>query len=140
VLAKEKEAREKAGLSDANTDSAEQAADPRRAFVKRAGELKKELTALEKRFWLPPDTKGIAYEDQPLSRLQTAQWFLGSSWDQPTPATLAYLGRAERELGKVLTDFNKFFAEDVAAFRKEVDVLQLRLLPEQEPLSVPAAP
>lgn len=140
ALAKEKEEREKAGLPEAKADSAEEAADPRRAFVKRVGELKKGLTALEKRFWIPPDTKGIAYEDQPLSRVQTAQWFLGSSWDQPTPATLAYLGRAERELQQVLVDFNKFFAEDVAAFRKEIDALQLRLLPELQPLAVPGAP
>ena len=140
ALAKEKEERDKAGLLDAKADSAEEASDPRKAFVKRTGELKKGLDALEKRFWLPPDTKGIAYEDQPLSRVQLAQMFLGSSFDRPSPSAMAYLGHAERELQKVVVDFNKFFADDVASFRKEVDALQLRLLPEQGPLAVPAAP
>jgi photosystem II stability/assembly factor-like uncharacterized protein len=139
ILDDEKQKKEKEGVdtSAAAGDSTKDAADPRKALVKRANELKKKLTELEKQFWIPPDTKGIPYEnDQALSRIGLAQMFLSSSWEAPSPSALAYLGRAERDVQKVLVDFNRFFADDVAAFRKDVDVQQLRLLPSKEPLTI----
>jgi hypothetical protein len=52
---------------------------------------------------------------------------------------LEYLRQAEAAVAAVLVDFNKFFkffATDVAAFRKQVDDAKLRLLPEEKPIEV----
>jgi hypothetical protein len=60
-----------------------------------------------------------------------------SSWDAPTPSQLTYLEQAEVELRKVLEDFNKLFAEDVAKYREEVRKGSVELLPALEPITIP---
>ncbi|HSF41899.1 MAG TPA: hypothetical protein VLT87_19005, partial [Thermoanaerobaculia bacterium] len=71
-----------------------------------------------------------------LSKINYAQRSISSSWDAPTQAQLAYLGEAEQLLRTVLTDLNRFFAEDVAAFRAKVKESDLQLLGEGPPIEV----
>jgi photosystem II stability/assembly factor-like uncharacterized protein len=110
---------------------ADKAPDP---ITKAAGDLKKKLDAMEKRLWVPPKTKGIVAETDVQSKISYPLFSLQSSWDAPTPSQLAYLERAEAELRKVLADYNKLFAEDVARFREEVRKLNVQLLPDLEPI------
>ena len=61
---------------------------------------------------------------------------IGSSWDAPTPAQLAYLDRAEKQTRDALEDLNRLFTGDVAAFRAKVRELDVQLLPDLPPLKI----
>ncbi len=105
--------------------------------VKSGTALKEKLDRLERRLWTPPKTKGIVAETDVWSKIGYPLGAMQSSWDAPTPAQLTYLGNAEAELRKVLEEFNKVFAEDVAKYREEVRKGNLVLVPEVEPISIP---
>jgi hypothetical protein len=125
VLAKQKK--------DDDAPAADKAPDP---IAKAAGDLKKKLDAMEKRLWVPPQTKGIVAETDVQSKISYPMYSLQSSWDAPTPSQLAYLDRAEALLRTVLADYNRLFAEDVARFREEVRKLNVQLLPDVEPIEI----
>ncbi|UCG75285.1 MAG: hypothetical protein JSV95_11195 [Gemmatimonadota bacterium] len=100
--------------------------------------LKRTLTELEKTLWVPPDAKGIPYEeDKPWSMAGRALFGLASSNDAPTEAQLRLLASAENAVGEALVRLNRTFAEDVAAFRERVEASGLELLPALEPLELP---
>jgi hypothetical protein len=109
---------------------------PAAGLMKSGRELRKKLDEIEKRVWAPEGTKGILPDTQADARLNYALRALGSSWDAPTPAQLAYLELAETETRKVLDDLNKLFAEDVAAYRAKVKELDVQLLREEPPISI----
>ncbi len=96
----------------------------------KAGEKVKEgLTELEKRLWILPDTKGIpAEEGLVLSHISQVGWFLGSSWDAPSPTQLAYLDMAAKRLETFQKDLDAFFATEVAAYKKQVEEAKVGLL------------
>ena len=52
------------------------------------------------------------------------------------PGADRLLAEAEATLQAVLAEVNKFFAEDLAAFRKKLQDSDLRLLPELPPLAI----
>lgn len=109
---------------------------PGEELTKAGRDLRKKLDEVEKRLWQPEGAKGILPETDAENRLDYAIRAIGSSYDAPTPAQLAYLERAESEARKVLADFNRLFAEDVAAFRAKVRELDVQLLPETQPISI----
>ena len=54
---------------------------------------------------------------------------LQTSMDPPTPTQLALFDRAEKALDAYLADLNRFYAEDVEAFRKRIAAAGLELMP-----------
>jgi photosystem II stability/assembly factor-like uncharacterized protein len=110
--------------------------DPDKALGKAARDLQKKLTDLEKRLWVTPDTKGIVEDETALSKIENAGRGVDSTWDRPSPNAQAYLDEAETDVKSVLADFNKLFAQDVAAFRQKVADAKLDLLGPQEPIEV----
>ncbi|HSN87002.1 MAG TPA: hypothetical protein VL025_09610 [Thermoanaerobaculia bacterium] len=127
-LRKQDEDAKKAGGTDA--------ASPNKDLLAGARKLQKSLNDLEGRLRQPENPEGILPDLDVLSKINYAQRSLSSSWDAPTQAQLAYLGEAEQLLRTVLTDLNRFFAEDVAAFRAKVKESDLRLLGEGPPIEV----
>lgn len=112
--------------------------DPaRKAVLDAARDLQRKLGDLEKRFWETEDVKGLEEENDLEQRVGSVARSLGSSWDAPTPAQLASLDRVEKETRQVIDDLNRFFAEDVAAFRAKVQETKFQLLPQWDPLKVP---
>ncbi len=105
-------------------------------LVEAGGKLKDGLTRLERRLWIPYDAPGIQPETDVLSKVGYPAGYILSSWSPPSPTHLEYLRQAETAVAAVLVDFNKFYATDVAAFRKQVDDARLRLLPEEKPIEV----
>ena len=112
----------------------------RKELLAAARRLVQGLDKLDKRFWLSDDTRGLLRNVDLESRIGTSARSLGSSFDAPTPAQLAYLGKAERDLTAALADLNKYFAEDVAAFRAKVRDAKVELLPDYPPLQVGGPP
>jgi photosystem II stability/assembly factor-like uncharacterized protein len=111
----------------------EPAAEPD-PLIARGNALKERLSAMERRLWVPPKTKGIVPETDVMSKLDYPFGALQSSWDAPTPAQMLYLERAEAALRSVIPDYNKLFAEDIARYREEVRKRAVELLPAYEPI------
>ncbi|HEX4963190.1 MAG TPA: hypothetical protein VF173_20330 [Thermoanaerobaculia bacterium] len=112
----------------------------RPALLKAAADLQAKLNVLERRFRVSPDTPiGVDRGEIVLEKV----WFivdtLQTSMDPPTPTTLAYFATAEKALDEYLIGFNRFYTEDVAAFRKQVAAAGLELVPEEPPLPKVAA-
>jgi hypothetical protein len=105
----------------------------------QAGEdLKKSLEELEERLWTPPGTtKGIVYTTDVYGRLGYVRGSLSSSWDAPTQSQETYLTAVEEQLQEIIADFNRVFAEDVAAFRGQVEEAELEFVGAKEPLEIP---
>jgi len=114
------------------------AEDPaRKELLASSRRLLKGLDTLEKRFWHSDQLRGLLPDDDLESRIGGTARGIGSSWDVPTPAQIATLDRSERDLKSALDDLNKFFSEDVAAFRAKVRAAKVELLPDDGPLQVP---
>jgi photosystem II stability/assembly factor-like uncharacterized protein len=136
VLAK-LDARKKEREKTAGAGAAKDAADPDKPLAQAARELQKKLSAIERRFYVPPDTKGIVDdEDTAWNKVTTAGRTVESSWSRPSPTAMTYLEHAETAVKAVLADFNKLFAEDVAAFRRKVAEAKIELLGELGPIEV----
>jgi photosystem II stability/assembly factor-like uncharacterized protein len=117
------------------------AEDPaRKELLASARRLVRSLDTFEKRFWQGENPKALVRNTDFESRIGGTARSLGSSWDAPTPAQLAYLDREEKDLSATLAELNKFFAEDVAAFRAKVRDAKVDLLPDDPPLQVSAPP
>jgi hypothetical protein len=126
-LRKDQEAAKKQGAAD----------DPARKAVLDAGrDLLRKLRDFELRFWQTENAKGLEEDNDLEQRVSNLARSLGSSWDAPTPAQLAYLDRVEKEERQTVDDLNRFFAEDVAAFRTKVQETKYQLLPQWDPLKV----
>jgi photosystem II stability/assembly factor-like uncharacterized protein len=117
------------------------AEDPaRKDLLATARRLNQGLDALEKRFWHSDQIKGLLGDTDLESRIGGSARAIGSSWDAPTPAQLATLNLAEKDLKAALDDLNKFLATDVAAFRTKVRDAKVELLPDYGPLTIPTPP
>ncbi|HXO18533.1 MAG TPA: hypothetical protein VOA87_01270 [Thermoanaerobaculia bacterium] len=101
-----------------------------KALLAAAEKLSSGLKKVEQRLFHPPDAVGLLPDTDAYSKVEYVLRSLQSSWDAPTPAQLEYLGIAEEATGSALAALNRFYAEDVAAFRKQVGEAALRLLPE----------
>jgi photosystem II stability/assembly factor-like uncharacterized protein len=101
-----------------------------------ADKLKKGLETLEKRLWARPDAKGLPAPDDVLSQINYVSGAITSQWEPPTPTQLNYLRQAGEKLDALLADFNRFYAADVAAFRKQVLDAKIGLLAEEPPIAV----
>jgi photosystem II stability/assembly factor-like uncharacterized protein len=133
VLAKldaRKKEREKTGMD------AKEAGEPDKPLSQAARDLQKKLGTLERRLFVPPDTKGIVEDETAYAKVTNFGRTLDASWGRPTPTALSYLEVAETEVKAVLADFNKLFAEDVAAFRQKVADAKIGLLSEEAPIEV----
>ncbi|HEX4964237.1 MAG TPA: hypothetical protein VF173_25670 [Thermoanaerobaculia bacterium] len=105
-------------------------------LAEAGGKLKDALTKLERRIWTPYDIAGIQPDTDVLSRVGYPFGYILSSWAPPSPTHQEYFRQAETAVAALLADFNKLYATDVAAFRKQVDDAKLRLLPEEKPIEV----
>ena len=104
---------------------------------KRAKAVKKELTELEKRFRVPPETTGIVYdEDKVVTRIGLARASVASTLDAPSPSARTYVELARRALEGALEELNRFLDEDLRAFAGAVDEAGIGLLAPGEPVEV----
>jgi len=106
-----------------------------KALGEAAVEVKKDLDELEKRFRVPPKTKGHVYnDDKVVNRIAMAQYYAGSTWDAPTDTALVYIAQARVTLNDALEALNRFMNEDVAAFGDAVNNAGIGLFSPAPPL------
>jgi photosystem II stability/assembly factor-like uncharacterized protein len=103
---------------------------PNKALRQSARDLQKKLSDVEKRFYVPPTAKGIVLDETASSYIERAGRALGATWSAPSETAKAYVEHAERATREVLADFNKLYAEDVAAFGRKVAEAKVGLLGE----------
>nr|MDP2482530.1 hypothetical protein [Candidatus Palauibacterales bacterium] len=123
--------------SDANAAEARPAQEGedevRAGLDSLATEIRRDLTDLEKRIWVPEGTKGIVYaDDRAWNMVRSVEGALSSSWDAPTEAQRARLLEAEGVVSTILSDLDQLYAGRVAAFRRAVREAGLALMPEEE--------
>jgi photosystem II stability/assembly factor-like uncharacterized protein len=100
------------------------------ALRKAATPLRAALDALERRFWLPYDTVGLADRDDLEARMLDVRTYVSASWEPPSPTHLEYLRQIEADAEKAFVDLERFFTTDVAAFRRQAHEAGAELLPE----------
>lgn len=93
------------------------------AGLKSRGEaLKEGLDELEGRFRTPPKTRGIVYEDDKVvSRIGMAEYYVGSSLDQPSPAAGPYVEAARQAVNGALAELDTFLSGEISAYAEAVD-------------------
>jgi len=107
---------------------------PLNKLEKQAGELKKSLTNLEKKFRVPPKTKGIVFnDDKVFSKIGAAQFYLSTSNDRPVRAAAIALEEAKTAVDGAIADLNQILENDLPALAKAVDDQGLGLL-KQKPI------
>jgi photosystem II stability/assembly factor-like uncharacterized protein len=109
-------------------EAAKEAADPDKPLADAARDMQKKLSAMERRLYVPRDTKGIVEDETPWSKVQDANRNIDFVWSRPSPTTMINLDQAESAVKAVLADSNKLFAEDVAAFQQKVAAAGVGLL------------
>jgi hypothetical protein len=105
--------------------------------LRKAGEtLKKNLTKLSERFVAPSDRQGLFRgDDNVAAKIRSVAGSLSSSYDAPTEAQLKLWNEAEKYLGVALTEYNKVFGDEVAAFKKSIESAAIDLFPALDPLN-----
>jgi len=102
--------------------------------AKMADALKEEVDTLEKTFRVPPDTKGIVYDDDKItSKLGTAQFYLASGPGKPSAAAEQAMAMADAALKEGLAALNTLVSEDMVSLRKAAQEANLTLF-SQTPL------
>jgi photosystem II stability/assembly factor-like uncharacterized protein len=111
-----------------------------KSLQKSARDLQKKLTDMEQRLHVPPATKGIIDDQSVMVKAENIHESLDSSWDRPNANQLASLDAVEAQAKIVFADLNKLFADDVAAFRKQVADAKIDLLAPQTPVTLDGKP
>jgi photosystem II stability/assembly factor-like uncharacterized protein len=133
----ELQAKKKKDAEDANPKPSGAAKDSLDLLMDAAKKIGKRVGELSKQLQRPRDAKGFTGERYILGDLQESQEFLSSTWDRPSPTVLAYLDQAEHRLAAFLVEFNKFYEQDVPAFKAQVAGTLQPILPEEKPLEIP---
>jgi hypothetical protein len=126
-------------LQEASADESGAETPPtgaRKELMEAGKKLKQSLAAVERKLWVPPETKGIVAETDALDKVRSALGSLSSDWDAPTPAQQAYMQEAEAAVKAAIPEVNRVFAEDVAAFSQRVREAGIGLLKAEPPLEV----
>jgi photosystem II stability/assembly factor-like uncharacterized protein len=92
------------------------------SLLERAEAVKKDLEGLEERFRVPPETKGIPYdEDRVVNQIELADEYVSSTREAPTVTALAYRDLAERSLDEANAALDRFIDSELAEFRRAVE-------------------
>ncbi len=110
--------------------------DPNKALKEAARNLQKKLKEMDGRLRVSPEIRGIVDDQTVLARIDSALFPVLSSWKAPSPTSKSFVDQAEAAARKTLADVNQLFAQDVAAFRQQVQSSGIGLLADQAPISV----
>jgi len=133
----ELEAKAQEGKKGAARDSGRKEEKPKDPLVEACEKAKKEIDELEKRLWVPPDTKGIIFDDdRVLSRIRTVEGYFAGPFEPPTPNNLEHYLQASECLAEFLADLNRFFSEDLKSLHDQAGQRGLDLVRIPDPVAV----
>ncbi|MFQ6047335.1 MAG: hypothetical protein ACE5PT_13435, partial [Gemmatimonadales bacterium] len=106
--------------------------------IRQAGDsLKKLLHPLEEEFTGPQEIQGILRRpDAVLAMVSQAYRALSATLAAPTEAQMLYLEQADARLGRGVERVNDILAQEVAAFRRQVEAAGIELFPALEPVEM----
>jgi photosystem II stability/assembly factor-like uncharacterized protein/ribonuclease HI len=110
--------------------------DPNKDLKDAAKDLQKKLTEMEKRLWVSPDVKGIIDDRSLMADVNAADFPVLSTFEPPSATARTYLEQTEAAARKTFAEFNRLFAEDVAAFQRRVGEAKVELLKEEGAISI----
>jgi hypothetical protein len=103
------------------------------ALKEQGSEAEERLDEFEKRFRLPPETKGYPYTaDKIINKVALAQGYVGSTIGAPSDAALTYMQIARQSVDEGLSDLNAFINGEFKAFRDAVNAAGIGLLTDIE--------
>ena len=103
------------------------------ALKKQATEIKTGLDELEKRFRVPPKTKGITYDDDKVSSMVgTARYYVGSTRDVPSATAISHIDAARASFREARAALDRFMEEDLASFSQAVADAEIGLFKGQQ--------
>jgi len=98
------------------------------ALNDQAKTIRKQLNELEALFRVPPETKGIPYDDDKvLNRIGMAQYYVGSRSSAPSETAAIYVTLAEQSLGEAQAALNGFMTTGLANFERSVQAAGIGL-------------
>ncbi|MDX1555286.1 MAG: hypothetical protein R3212_04610, partial [Xanthomonadales bacterium] len=104
-------------------------AENMKALKERIDAARKSLDEVEKAFRTPPDTKGIVFDDHRVAnKLGSAQYYVASTLDAPSPATQVYIEEAGRALAAALEKLDAVMSGEVEPLRADIEAAGIRLL------------
>jgi hypothetical protein len=104
--------------------------DVRPALLEAAADLQAKGLALEQRLRLTPEQPiGLPREELVMEKIWEAGDALQTTMDPPSPAQLQAIDNAEKALAGYLVDLDRYYAQDVEAFRKRIAAAGLELVP-----------
>jgi len=102
--------------------------DSLKALNDQATMVHKRLDELEERFRVPPQTKGIRYDDDKvLSRIGMAQFYVASHRGAPSATAEVYVAMAEQSLGEAQAAWDEFIATELDEFKRAVQAADIGL-------------
>jgi photosystem II stability/assembly factor-like uncharacterized protein len=129
------DARNKALSNAPGNSTGEKGDETLKALSEQADEVKKGLDELEKRFRVPPKTRGYVYDDDKVvNQIGMAQYYVGSTWDAPTDTAEIYVEQARAALHDALEALNHFMDKEVSTFGAAVNQAGIGLFSPVTPL------
>jgi photosystem II stability/assembly factor-like uncharacterized protein len=105
------------------------------ALAEEADAILRSLDDHEKRFRIPPETKGVPYDDDKVAaKLMVAKEYVGSTKDAPSDAAQTYVELAENALDEGISGLNDFIGSELTDFRSRIDRAGIGLLSDLQPL------
>jgi hypothetical protein len=104
--------------------------------IQAGDKLVERLNTLEKQLWQSPETVGIQADTDVFSDIWRGGGAVMSSWDPPNPNAMDYMKTAESRLSAYLDELNKFFASDVAQFKKQALDANVGLIADISPVVI----
>jgi photosystem II stability/assembly factor-like uncharacterized protein len=106
-----------------------------KALTTQADDVIKALDELEKRFRIPPETKGVVYRpDKLVNMIGLASAYVSSTHAAPTRTAHTYIDIARQALAESTSAVNKFARGELEDFRAAVTAAGIGLLLADEPL------
>ena len=107
----------------------------KKLFEKLSKPLNTQLDSLEGLFFLPEDTKGIAYDDDKIaSKIQNAESYLSTSDGSYSENTLHAMKEAEDSVEAAVQAIKKFEEEKWKPYQQKLTGLSISLFPVQNKL------
>ena len=109
----------------------------KKEITKLGKSLQGSLPALEKRYMMPEGLKGIQSNPGLLSStLWQTSGYIEASDGAPNQTARIMMEKARKDVANIVSDINRLFQENFAAYQQKVEVVQFSLFKAFEPIKM----